>query len=665
MTLNHVEVDCSHVFRAGQIAVAIGRVKSKSGLRIVNFRKQLCFQQPKRTIIYVDSPTMPPEPTITCCQKKLHVGPVPNENQMEEIDIVSDVFNFESPSEMEEPNTDRGTDSATNPQLFVCGPCPIDVEQVIKSNVYKTPKTQMQREINHLFERLMGQYAAENFVNQQWVVVSDIIQSEIPREAHTISENVSSKILSKWKMYVTESKSYKDSVNKLFGMDKPVQTHFHVAHCLAVSVRKELIKRKASSLLASKPSKQTVDVTRRSQSSDAVVSKIRYVGAFCVAKLLFRYRSQLRRYMNSVSTIPAAKYTRCKVSIQLLEQLTVPELEILETTEFEASLMETVERQNIRHSLTHVSDKAFLFFKRLCEETVPMENAENLNIYGGDLFTFITTSVKKDMNIYSAFCSIYSAPVASNEPDVDSSVQGTIASLLSDIVNQVDIMMEVYEEIILLFTRVLHVQFRRDYLTALKSRKKDAHRKEIQKAKIQGETETAVKQVKTTTITKDTTIEQHEITMTEIKADTSPHLQLSHSRLKNKLNDTPKYLQGHKFTKNDLFQLCGMYNVPHSSKATKLVLANALYNHILSCDEIPHPEVITGRTMPSPSPQADPTPENDPNACTVCHLLKGSQWIQCDKCDKWYHRVCANLTSAKDWRMYAKTDKAWICQSCL
>jgi len=41
-----VEVDCRHIFQPGQLAVAMGRVKSEEGLRVVNFSPNAVLQQP-------------------------------------------------------------------------------------------------------------------------------------------------------------------------------------------------------------------------------------------------------------------------------------------------------------------------------------------------------------------------------------------------------------------------------------------------------------------------------------------------------------------------------------------------------------------------------------------------------------------------------------------
>lgn len=49
MTLDNVAVHCEGIFEAGQLSVAIGRVRHSSGLYLKGFRKGLCWQ-PKHVV---------------------------------------------------------------------------------------------------------------------------------------------------------------------------------------------------------------------------------------------------------------------------------------------------------------------------------------------------------------------------------------------------------------------------------------------------------------------------------------------------------------------------------------------------------------------------------------------------------------------------------------
>ena len=46
LTLESVAVDCQGAFEPGQVSVAIGRVRSKGGISVTNFRPSLCPPQP-------------------------------------------------------------------------------------------------------------------------------------------------------------------------------------------------------------------------------------------------------------------------------------------------------------------------------------------------------------------------------------------------------------------------------------------------------------------------------------------------------------------------------------------------------------------------------------------------------------------------------------------
>ncbi|KAK3106999.1 hypothetical protein FSP39_004649 [Pinctada imbricata] len=46
MTLQRAEIDCHSMFAPGQLGVAIGRVKSPAGLRVINFKREICLPQP-------------------------------------------------------------------------------------------------------------------------------------------------------------------------------------------------------------------------------------------------------------------------------------------------------------------------------------------------------------------------------------------------------------------------------------------------------------------------------------------------------------------------------------------------------------------------------------------------------------------------------------------
>ncbi|XP_060602417.1 uncharacterized protein LOC132755555 [Ruditapes philippinarum] len=67
MTLDRAEVDCRQMFQSGQLAVAMGRVKSPDGLRVVNFTKDAVIPQPSLVLDFLNSQWIPGEVDRSCC----------------------------------------------------------------------------------------------------------------------------------------------------------------------------------------------------------------------------------------------------------------------------------------------------------------------------------------------------------------------------------------------------------------------------------------------------------------------------------------------------------------------------------------------------------------------------------------------------------------------
>ncbi|WAR10132.1 PIF1-like protein [Mya arenaria] len=67
MTLDRAEVDCRQMFQSGQLAVAMGRVKSPDGLRVVNFTQDAVIPQPSLVLDFLNSQWIPAEVDRSCC----------------------------------------------------------------------------------------------------------------------------------------------------------------------------------------------------------------------------------------------------------------------------------------------------------------------------------------------------------------------------------------------------------------------------------------------------------------------------------------------------------------------------------------------------------------------------------------------------------------------
>ncbi|XP_053382006.1 uncharacterized protein LOC128549396 [Mercenaria mercenaria] len=67
MTLDRVEVNCQQMYRPGQLGVAMGRVRSSDGLRVINFTPKVCIPQPDEIKGYLTMPYVEPADDFNCC----------------------------------------------------------------------------------------------------------------------------------------------------------------------------------------------------------------------------------------------------------------------------------------------------------------------------------------------------------------------------------------------------------------------------------------------------------------------------------------------------------------------------------------------------------------------------------------------------------------------
>ncbi|XP_060588832.1 uncharacterized protein LOC132744216 [Ruditapes philippinarum] len=68
MTLNRAEVDCRDIFRPGQLGVAMSRVTTSAGLRVINYHPRYIIPPPQTVKDFVNEASQPAFPDLTCCR---------------------------------------------------------------------------------------------------------------------------------------------------------------------------------------------------------------------------------------------------------------------------------------------------------------------------------------------------------------------------------------------------------------------------------------------------------------------------------------------------------------------------------------------------------------------------------------------------------------------
>ena len=68
MTLDFVDLDCRGVFEPGQLAVALGRVKTKTNIRVQNYHPSLCIQHSPLLNAYYGEENRDFNTNLDCCK---------------------------------------------------------------------------------------------------------------------------------------------------------------------------------------------------------------------------------------------------------------------------------------------------------------------------------------------------------------------------------------------------------------------------------------------------------------------------------------------------------------------------------------------------------------------------------------------------------------------
>ena len=90
------------------------------------------------------------------------------------------------------------------------------------------------------------------------------------------------------------------------------------------------------------------------------------------------------------------------------------------------------------------------------------------------------------------------------------------------------------------------------------------------------------------------------------------------------------------------------------------------------CTAMPNQAALPTKARPGPNQQqkrgkkTGRNTEDNSETCPECQLKykDGEQWIQCDKCERWYHRSCAEIMEDEEWEQLQKEESTFHCHLC-
>ena len=308
----------------------------------------------------------------------------------------------------------------------------------------------------------------------------------------------------------------------------------------------------------------------------------------------------------------------------MLDIVTRSQAQVLSESQHKDTLSVTMEKQNLRLGLTHITDDCYEFFHRLCSKSLDIHNMQSLHQHGENLHGISLAQMLSDMELFEDFYMMFCTELPYHHR-----IEIIVHSLFSAVVK--------------LFLATLTDQLRKDFLGATATEKKAAHRKQILKRK-------------------------QSLNFDVVIDDNSHMKSISHNLLIEFIKQNSS-LPG-SFTKANLQVLCLAYNIAYVPQELKRELAEKLVHGVPKHLTMLNTRVFQSTCTSTGSQPKKVTKSTRPRSikkdiCRVCR--KGDtddSWIFCNTCHYWYHRMCEEIFDDEEWDSLQNTTKDYRCNFC-
>lgn len=492
MTLNRVEVDCREIFKAGQLGVAISRVKTSAGLRVLNFHPRYVIA-PERTVKeFMIEPSNEMLPDLSCCQKSSS-DELPSEGSQENIECMPDVQETEYREPLDTHENESydledleddfnqilssiGTSEEESMSFEI--PENYNVDVMINGLKVKKEVTEIHKTINSIITRIDRQKLTI-FIKLLFFKLGKLVSKL--NSGSTVSSGVREKDIVQFYTLVHQfstSDEYRMHCLILFDNEDCVSDcHMTICYDILESIRIFYIKEKVDLLKILGGS-----IPKRHE-TNASKARVRYVAGYCLATLKKRYTTMKRSNLYSKTSEGQGSYEYAKCALKFIVALKEDEHYLKTNTSDLDSLADIERRQYSSRGLINVSDTFFHFMLKLTSHILELLIYENLMKYGKELMSHCLNRVLENKELYE-YEEFVQGTVSSLGKDQVQEFDGeNIASLLEDMSLSASIICDLYSEIVKKYIMVLLAQFRKDFKSFLNVEKTMAHRKQIKVSK--------------------------------------------------------------------------------------------------------------------------------------------------------------------------------------
>ncbi|VDI27813.1 Hypothetical predicted protein [Mytilus galloprovincialis] len=553
LTLDRVEVDSSNIFKAGQLGVAVGRVRKKKGLRLIDFHTRNVIKPEKSLFEFYELNSVQFLSDLECCNISYSLATEFNlefeENVLSESELSE--FTYEEIDEIEKmvhvnENVGDPIDSVAsedeihNVQVNL-NDCPISLDD-IRSCLPDMLVTDEQVSINERLNLLLEKHKLQLnlFLTTIFENISDIYEQVFG------SESTEKKTDSKsWTNYFSKLYKFSHSNEYISLIEnccnrKAESDDFTVFSRIFDFVSHFIIENKTSNI---KDSTELPPSTKCIlNDDDAGLGKLRYIAGRCIAKSKYHYMTIGKNNMykkNKQSCV-----TDCFLKVKILDYMTTTYADLLESSSYKESLEETKRKQNLTQGLTDIKDDVLDFFVDIDRNRINYQNEKMFHKHGSNIFNFVHEKLLSSKTLFSNFQKLLQ----------NFDLTATFVRVDEDLA--MACLKALYSDLILRFCRVSDNQFRKDLIKSFGMQKSETLRKRV--------VETAKR---------DNTSKQ--ISMSYILNDKSENKISSHLKLQSCICDSGTLVLKC-FTKKQLMCLGKAYDTNMSIKDNKQAMCDNL-----------------------------------------------------------------------------------------
>ncbi|XP_077998932.1 uncharacterized protein LOC144451879 [Glandiceps talaboti] len=580
LSLEAAEIHCRQVFAPGHLYVAMSRLRSMNGLRLVGFNDTSLMSPPVEVANFLEcvSSNRPYRP-LHCHRVQITTDMIDTTEDWgdddDDDDTVATLWADKMEEEMtiDQPSTteevtpldilEESDDYFSRPPFSFC--VKTFLTTLKDDSVFAKMQQSSAYHVNAIIENLKKPErveSVENYIRHQWCKIYKILQANCkgaPDQQGSHDRKSFTAHLQELHEHITQDKTLDDFMN----VCRQPRTLYHI-ECLStilMEVNRLIIKEIADIVRAERGANTTADDTDEAEqnSNDSSKAKVRYVGGWVIAKTVKKYRKYLVENGMSLQRTVRQKLQTLYSKKLVVESLVCTSQYVHENTSYQDSLSVTDYKQYRQGGLFHITDAAYSFFVSLEKERVALMSSKSFNEHKSQLVIWVLDCLHKNSSLREEFMTIVEA--------TDDMCHGGCITENGKIVIH-----EVYQDILQRYINMGVGQFLRDIRCELHLQKTEAHRRKV----MQREQKATEKSKK--------------VTNEEMKNDRSEGKEVTHRLMIAKVTENPKYFTSRLYTKDEIKSLFGLYDLRYMQSYTKNRLNDLLVNKIKNCTRMPKPE---------------------------------------------------------------------------